>query len=67
LTIQRKSDSDQFRADLLAHQQGKTDYASFCRDCAKSGIEKWQVSLSRMTCAYYDLEGKEVLVEQIPQ
>lgn len=67
LTIQRKSDSDQFRADLLAHQQGKTDYASFCRDCAKSGIEKWQVSLSGMTCTYYDFEGKEVLVEQIPQ
>ncbi len=67
LSIAEVSNAEQFKADLKAHQQGKTDYATFCQDCAKSGIEKWIVSMDNMTCAYYDRAGNEVLVEQIPQ
>ncbi len=55
-----------FIADLKAHQQGQTDYPTFCSDCAKSGIEKWVVDLRQMTCAYFDQAGCEVLVEKIP-
>ena len=58
---------DQFKADLKAHQQGKTDYPTFCSDCARCGIEKWRVSLDEMTCTYYDKTGREILVEAIPQ
>jgi uncharacterized protein YbcV (DUF1398 family) len=58
--------ADQFRFDLKAHQQGKTDYATFCNDCAKSGVEKWTVSMDKMTCTYYDKAGNELLVESIP-
>lgn len=57
----------QFKADLKAHQQGKTDYPTFCSDCAKSGIEKWIVDLTKMTCRYFDLTENEILIEQIPQ
>ncbi|MBE7170813.1 MAG: DUF1398 domain-containing protein [Williamsia sp.] len=57
----------QFQTDLLAHQQGKTDYLRFCNDCARSGVEKWIVRIDEMTCAYYDKAGKLVLVERIPQ
>jgi len=67
LSIVETSSPEQFKADLKAHQQGKTDYSTFCNDCAKSGIEKWIVSLNKMTCTYYDIAGNEVLVEQIPQ
>jgi uncharacterized protein YbcV (DUF1398 family) len=56
-----------FKNDLKAHQQGQTDYPTFCRDCAKSGIEKWMISTEKMTCSYYDLQGNEVLIELIPQ
>lgn len=59
-------DVEQFRADLKAHQQGKTNYPTFCRDCAKSGIAGWVISIEKMTCIYLDKQGKEVLVEQIP-
>jgi uncharacterized protein YbcV (DUF1398 family) len=58
---------DKFTSDLKAHQQGKTDYLAFCADCARSGIEKWQVCLDKMTCTYYDKTGGEILVEAIPQ
>lgn len=67
LTITEVSDPEQFQADLKAHQQGKTDYPTFCRDCAKSGIEKWKVDMEKMTCIYYDKSGNEVLKEEIPQ
>lgn len=61
------SNAEQFKADLKAHQQGKTDYPTFCNDCAKSGIEKWAVCMNKMTCTYYDTAGNDILVEQIPQ
>lgn len=66
LTINIKSNAEQFKADLKAHQQGKTNYPTFCNDCAKSGIEKWKVSIHKMICTYYDKAEKEALVEIIP-
>jgi len=57
---------EQFLTDLKAHQQGKTDYLTFCTDCAKSGVEKWIVDLNEMTCTYFDMSGNNVLVENIP-
>jgi len=67
LAIAETANLEQFKADLKAHQQGKTDYPTFCNHCAKSGIEKWAVSMDKMTCTYYNLIGHEMLVEQIPQ
>ncbi len=67
LTIAKVSNSEQFKKDIKAHQQGKTDYLTFCNDCAKSGIEKWAVSMDKMTCTYYDKAGNKILIEQIPQ
>ncbi|GAB3333944.1 hypothetical protein GCM10027299_41860 [Larkinella ripae] len=66
LSVADSSDIDQFKADLKAHQQGKTDYYTFCKECAKSGIEKWIVDIVMMTCTYYDRAGNEILVEEIP-
>lgn len=66
LLIEEKNNKDQFKADLKDHQNGKTDYLTFCRDCAKSGIEGWTVSLLKMTCTYFDKAANEVLVETIP-
>lgn len=67
VAIASSGNASQFKADLKAHQQGKTDFPTFCSDCAKSGVEKWIVDLSKMTCTYYDLAGNEILVEQVPQ
>ena len=67
LGISEVSNAAQFKADLKVHQQGKTDYLTFCRDCAKSGIEKWEVRIDNMSCTYFDKAGNEVLVEEIPE
>ena len=67
LTISKISDKEAFINYLKNHQQGKTDYYTFCDDCAKTGIEKWVVCLDKMTCTYYDTAGNKILVEQIPE
>lgn len=67
LTIAEISNADQFKVDLKAHQQGKTDYLTFIGMCATIGIEKWKVYMENMTCVYYDKAGNEILIEQIPQ
>jgi uncharacterized protein YbcV (DUF1398 family) len=66
LTITHQADTETFLKDLKAHQQGKTDYSGFRKDCAKSGVEKWAADLSKMTCTYLDKSGKTMLVEKIP-
>lgn len=66
LVISNNSNKEKFVIQLKAHQQGKTDYFTFCKDCAETGVEKWFVSLDKMTCIYYNKIGREILVEQIP-
>ncbi len=65
--IADKPQTEKFKAELLAHQQGKTDYLSFIKSCAATGINKWEISMDKMTCTYYDKAGNELLIEGIPQ
>ena len=58
---------EQFKTELIAHQQGKTDYLKFIKMCAETGIEKWGICMDKMTCTYFDKAGNEILSEQIPQ
>lgn len=67
LVIANTSKASAFKAALVAHQQGKTDFLTFIKSCATFGIESWAICMDKMTCTYYDKAGKEILVEQIPQ
>ena len=67
LIIAEEAKIEQFKTDLKAHQQGKTDYLTFINMCAAFGVEKWEVNMEKMTCIYFDKVGNEILVEQIPQ
>ena len=58
---------EEFKVELSAHQQGKTDYLTFIKMCAETGIEKWAISMDKMTCTYYDKAANKILVEEIPQ
>lgn len=58
--------TDAFKAGLLEHQQGKTDFLTFIALCAATGVEKWEICMDKMTCTYFDKAGNKVLVEQIP-
>lgn len=69
---ERKSVADignvaQLMASLAAHQQGHSDYPTFCKESAENGVEKWRVDMAAMTCSYYDKAGKLMFSEAIPQ
>jgi uncharacterized protein YbcV (DUF1398 family) len=66
LTISDTTEKERFYHFLKIHQEGKTDYFTFCKHCAETGIEKWIVNLNKMTCTYFDKTGNEVLVENVP-
>lgn len=67
LEIAGNSKGEEFKAELVAHQQGKTDFLTFIKMCATLGVEKWAICMDKMTCTYYDKAGNEILVEEIPQ
>lgn len=67
LVIADTPNHEQFKAELVAHQEGKTDFLTFIKMSAMFGIEKWTICMDKMTCTYYDKTGNQILVEQIPQ
>lgn len=67
LMIADTANSEAFKAGLIAHQQGKTDFLTFIKMCATFGVEKWVICMDKMTCTYYDKAENEILLEEIPQ
>ncbi|HTO15107.1 MAG TPA: DUF1398 family protein [Edaphocola sp.] len=65
LNISDDLNKKKFEHFLKVHQQGETDYNTFCKQCAATGIKKWKADLEAMTCTYFDISGEHVLVEQI--
>lgn len=56
---------DKFQSDLLQHQQGITDFATWLGLTADSGIAYWIVDLSAKTCVYYDCDNNPIHTELI--
>jgi len=65
MEIAGKCNPNQFRKYLKDHQQGQTDYLTFCRHCAETGIEYWLVDLGKMTCVYFAKENTLIYEEEI--
>jgi len=66
LEVANNSDQKKFTHYLKIHQQGQTDYPTFCRHSAETGVEKWTVDMKQMTCTYYDKANHRILEEKIP-
>jgi uncharacterized protein YbcV (DUF1398 family) len=65
-TIADRRDDARFQARLKVHQQGGTDFPTFCNDARSAGVERWVVDTRAMTCTYFDQAGQAMLVERIP-
>lgn len=63
LTISSTPNNELFIERLHLHQQWWTDYMTFCRDCAESGVEKWTLDMQAKSCTYSDRTGNTLLVE----
>lgn len=66
LSIAENADIEHFKERLKLHQQGETDYMTFCKDCAENGVVGWKMDLDLMTCTYFDANETEILIENIP-
>ena len=66
LEVANRSDQERFTHYLKIHQQGQTDYPTFCRHSAETGVEKWTVDMREMTCTYYDKADRKIFEESIP-
>ncbi|WP_316825157.1 DUF1398 domain-containing protein [Pedobacter miscanthi] len=65
LTINEESSAGKLEHALKIHQQGETDYFTFCKQAADAGVEKWITDLEEMTCTYLDAGGNELVKEKI--
>ncbi|MCX3265352.1 DUF1398 domain-containing protein [Pedobacter agri] len=66
LIVNDESSAAKLEHALKIHQQGETDYFTFCKQAADAGVEKWVIDLGHMTCTYLDTEGNELVKEKIP-
>jgi uncharacterized protein YbcV (DUF1398 family) len=67
LTIASSAATGVLRAAITIHQQGQTDFLTFCRQVAEAGVGKWEINTQRMLCSYFSRDGKVMLEEPIPQ
>lgn len=67
IQIAENSSPEQLRHTITIHQQGLTDFLTFCKEAAAAGVEKWAIDTQRMLCTYYDSAGNEMVAEPIPQ
>lgn len=65
-TINDESSVEKLSHALRIHQNGETDYFTFCKQAADAGVEKWVIDIQKMTCTYLDMEQKELVKELIP-
>jgi uncharacterized protein YbcV (DUF1398 family) len=54
------------RQAITIHQQGQTDYITFCKQSGEAGVRVWVVDMVDMTCIYYNTAGEEMVSEVIP-
>ncbi|PXV67358.1 uncharacterized protein YbcV (DUF1398 family) [Dysgonomonas alginatilytica] len=66
LLIAENGDIERLKHALAIHQQGQTNYMTFCKHSAAAGVQRWTVDIAQMLCTYYDKNGKIMLLEHIP-
>jgi uncharacterized protein YbcV (DUF1398 family) len=66
LKISKAANADLLKHTITIHQQGKTDFKTFCNAAAEAGVEKWIIDTQNMFCNYVDLEGNLMVAEPIP-
>lgn len=67
ITVNADSSADNLKHTISIHQQGQTDYPTFCIQAADAGVEKWTTHMVEMTVTYLDRQGTIMTVEPIPK
>lgn len=67
MEIDNTSSADKLKHAITIHQQGQTDYPTFCQQAIDAGVEKWTTHMIEMTVTYLDKKGNKMIVEAIPK
>lgn len=67
MKVNEISSLDSLKHALSIHQQGQTDYPTFCKQAADAGVEKWITHMMEMTVTYLDKKGQKLIIESIPK
>lgn len=67
LIVNANSSAEKLKHSISIHQQGQTDYPTFCMQAADAGVYKWTTHMIEMTVTYLDEQGTTLTVEPIPQ
>lgn len=67
MDINNLSSPDKLKHAISTHQQGGTDYLTFCKQASDAGVEKWTTHMIEMTVTYLDKQGNSLAVEPISQ
>jgi uncharacterized protein YbcV (DUF1398 family) len=65
IKVASSANKERFIEFLVMHQDGQTDYLTFCNQAGQCGIARWRVDIIEMTCTYLDKSGSEILIEKI--
>ena len=66
IKIAATANKERFIEFLVMHQDGQTDYFTFCQQAAQSGIAKSRIDIIDMSCTYFDVSGSAIIIEKIP-
>lgn len=67
MEVNNISSADKLKHAISIHQQGQTDYPTFCKQVSDAGVEKWTTHMIEMTVIYLDKKGNKLIVESIPK
>jgi len=67
MEVNNINSAEKLKYAILIHQQGQTDYPTFCQQASDAGVEKWTTHMIEMTVTYLDKKGNKLVVEPIPQ
>lgn len=67
INVSDLSSTEKLKQALVIHQQGETNYPTFCKQSAEAGVEKWIVDITKMICTYYDKANHQMIVETVPR
>ena len=67
IKVNNTSAYEDLKHAISIHQNGQTNYPTFCKQAAEAGVEKWTTHMIEMTVTYFDKKGHKLIVEPIPE
>ena len=66
IIISSQTSPEKFKQILTMHQNGETEYGTFCVQAGEAGVERWISDFKHMTVSYLDSYGNIIDIEPIP-